>query len=269
MGTIGGIFVEDKSYLKVLPEIFQEREESINRTITKIKTNSVKVNFIDRHMSGLARGYETLGIGEWLLHADAIAAKKNFYLEAKIQEILFRKYDDKSMIVSPAYVNMSSYLRLLPALNSDSRELIDSLAKLIGNRPKAEADGHPFADNVGYAIKYLLLNKDTKAKIHIDILLGMENDEELKLRIGYGRVLKGIFDKDENSVNDGLKVMIDGYKKDNNYKDSPEEFFSIPVLAFAKLAIRKGIKVSIDDPIAPKEILAFNEIQYPVIDYIK
>jgi len=261
--------VEDKSYLEVLPEIFQERKESMNRTINKIKTNSVKVNFIDRHMSGLARGYGTLGIGEWLLHADAIAAKKNFYLEAKIQEFLFQKYDDKSVIVSLAYVNMSSYLKLLSALISDSHELIDSIARLIGNRPKEEEDGHPFADNVGYAIKYLLLNEDTKAKVHIDALLGMENDKELKLRIGYGRVLKGIFDKDEKAVNDGLKVMIDGYKKDNDYKDSPEEFFSIPVLAFAKLAIRRDFKVSIDDPIAPKEILAFHEIQYPMIDYIK
>lgn len=261
--------MEEKSYLSVFFEIFEGRKESIKIKINKFKENKIKINFIARQMESLAYDYSTLGMGEWLLHADAIAAKKNFYLEAKIQEILFQKYDDKSMIISPSFVNMSSYLRMLPAIISDSSQLIDSLAKLIGNRSKEEEDGHPFADNVGYAIKYLLLEEDTKAKVHIDKLLGMENDEELKLRIGYGRVLKGIFDADERAVNEGLKVMIECHKKDRDYKDSPEEFFSIPVLAFAKLAIRRGIKVSIDDPIAPKKILELHEIKYPVIDYIK
>lgn len=256
-------------YLNIFPEIFQERKESISRTIHKIKKNSVKENFIDRHVSSLAYGYNTIGMGEWLVNADVVAAKKNFYLEAKMQELLFKKYDDKSIIVSPAFVNMSSYLRLLSALISDSSQLIDSLANLIGNRPKEEEDGHPFADNVGYAIKYILLNEDAKAKIHIDTLLGMEKAEEMKLRIGYGRVLKAILDIDEKAVNEGLKVMIDCYKKDREYKDSPEEFFSIPVLGFAKLAIRRGIKIYINDTIAPKEILEMHGIEYPEIDYIK
>lgn len=261
--------MEENSYLNVLPEIFQKRKESIGKTINKIKTKSVKENFIDRHVSFLSLDYSTIAIGEWLLHHDVVATKQNFYLAAKIQEILFQKYDDKSMIVSSSFVNMSSYLKLLPALISDSNQIIDSLAKLIGNRPKEEEDGHPFADNVGYAIKYLLLNEDLKAKMHIDVLLGMENNKELKLRIGYGRVLKGILDVDEKAANEGLKVMLDCYKKDHEYKDSPEEFFSIPVLGFAKLAIRRGIKIYIDDTIVPKEMLETHEIEYPEIDYIK
>lgn len=261
--------MDNKSYLSVFPEIFLEGKESLNKKINKIKAGSVKEQFIAPNIHSLAGNYNTLGIGEWLLNHDVIEAKKYFHLEAKIQELLFQKYDDKSMIVSLSFVNMSSYLSLLPALISDSRQLIESLARLIGNRPKEEKGGHPFADNVGYAIKYLLLNEDTKAKLHIDRLLGMENKKEIRLRIGYGRVLKGILDADESVVNEGLRVMLDGYKKDNNYKDSPEEFFSIPVLAFAKLAIRRGINVNIDDPIVPTEILLIHEIEYPTLDFIK
>lgn len=261
--------MENKSYLSVFPEIFLEGKESLNKKINKIKAGSVKEQFIARNIHSLAGDYNTLAIGEWLLHHDVVGVKKYFYLEAKIQELLFQKYDDKNMIVSPSFVNMSSYLSLLPALISDSRQLIDSLARLIGNRPKEEKGGHPFADNMGYAIKYLLLNEDEKAKLHIEQLVGMENKKELRLRIGYGRVLKGILDADERAVHGGLKVMLDGYKKDNNYKDSPEEFFCIPVLAFAKLAIRRGINVNIDDPIVPTEILLIHEIEYPTLDFIK
>ncbi|EGO62499.1 Imm49 family immunity protein [Acetonema longum] len=257
------------SYLSAFPEIFQERKESVDTTVNKLKTGNVKNNFIDRHYSSLAYGYSTIGMGEWLLHSDAITAKKNFYLSAKLQEILFQKYDDKKIAVSPSFVVMSSYPRVLLALISDSYQLTDSLARLIGNRPKEEREtGHPFADNVGYAIKHLLLNEDAKAKTHIDALLSMENDEELKLQIGYGKVLKGILDADENAVNEGLKVMTDCHKKDDEYKDSPEEFFSIPVLGLAKLAMRRGIKISIDDPIAPKEMLEHHEIEYPAIDFV-
>lgn len=260
----------NSSYLKVFPEIFQERQEGLQKIIDKLKANSVKPNFVDSYVDLLASDYRCIGIGEWLLHADPVAAKKNFYLAAKIQEFLFQKYDDKSLLISPSFVVMSSYLKVLMAIISDSRKLINSLAILIGNRLKEEKEeGHPFADNVGYALKYLLLNDDEKAKSHIDALLNMEHNKNLKLRIGYGRVLKGILAADEKTVDEGLKVMIDGYKKDADYKGSPEEFFSIPVLAFAKLAIRRGIKVYINDPIAPKELLTTHEIEYPVIDYIK
>lgn len=259
-----------EDYLKFFPEIFQERKEGIDKKINKLKTNNVEENFLARYYSFLAGDYSILGMGEWLLHSDAIAAKKNFYLSAKLQEILFQKYENKSIPVSPSFIVMTCYPRVLMALISDSSQIIDSLAKLIGNKPNEEkAEGHLFNNHVGHAIKYLLLNEDEKAKSHVEALEKMRNHKGLRLQVGYGLVLKGILNANEKNVNEGLQVMIDCHKKDGEYKDSPEEFFSIPVLGFAKLAMRRGMKVEIDHPIAPKEMLEYHKIEYPVIDFVK
>lgn len=260
--------MKNNSYLEIFPEIFEEIKESQQKQIEKIKNKNIKKNFFDRYIYSVLSDYKSVGIGEWLVNKDAIAAKKNFYLAAKLQEILFRKYDEKEIQVQDCYVSMSSYLDLLSGLLSDSQLLIESLANLMGNRPEAEEDGHPFADNVGYALKYIILKEDEKAKVNVDKLLEMEDNKELKLRIGYARVLKAILEQDEKQLNENLSMMLRDYKKDKDYEEGPEEFFSIPVLAFAKLALMRGLKIEIEDPIVPKRFFEQDEIEYPSIDYL-
>lgn len=256
-------------YIDMYKEIFEERVEGMGRRIDKIKSKNIKEGFIDRHLDLLSIDYCDVAIGEIILNLDNIKAKQYFYLSAKIQEVLFKKYDDKTIIVAPSFVTMNRYMKILLALISDNNSLVDSLAHLIGDRTKEEQEhGHPFSNNVGYAIKYILMNNYDKAKENIDILMSMKNQKDMSLRKEYVVVLKGIIDNDIETVNRGLKCMLEDYKKEREYKNSPNELFSIPVVGFAKLAIKQGIMINFNDSIAPKIMLENNNINYPEFSLI-
>lgn len=90
----------------------------------------------------------------------------------------------------------------------------------------------------------------------------------MKLYNGYGIVLRGIIERDEAVVHEGLEYMLECHKKIKEYKGSLEGLFSTPVLGLAKLAINQGVNVTIDDPIAPKIMLEKHEVDYPELEFI-
>jgi hypothetical protein len=252
------------SYINVFPEIFEECIDSIRNSQSKLKNKSVKEGFIDKHLDLLSLDYSDAAIGEFILNSDLVKSKQYFYLSGKIQEYLFLRYDDKSIKVSPSFVTMNKYFKILIALISDDDMLVNSLAKLIGDRNEEELNnGHPFTNNVGYIIKYIILKDYNSAKERVDFL---EKDEVPNNEIfyrNYHRILKGILEKDADSVDKGLQSMLVDYKKMKAFKDSPEELFCIPVVGLAKLADRQGISVTIDDPIVPRVMLDKQNIIYP------
>ena len=267
----GGIQMAKKSasYISVFPEIFQDCIDSIKNSQDKLMNKSVKEGFIDKHLNLLSLDYCDAAVGEFVLNSDLDKSKQYFYLSSKIQEYLFLKYDDKSIKVSPSFVTMNKYFKILTALISDNNVLVNSLAKLIGGRTKEELEnGHPFTDNVGYIIKYIILEDYILARERIDLL---EKAEDIKTKVFYRtylKVLKGILETDTDSVNNGLQSMLEDYKKVREYKDLPEELFCIPVVGLAKLAVRQGISVNIDDPIAPRIMIEKQNIIYPEFNLI-
>ncbi|OOE12566.1 hypothetical protein [Fictibacillus arsenicus] len=254
-------------YLNSFPVIFLEHKQGINNKISKIKSKNVNPNFIDRYYDMLANDYCVIGIGEICLNNDILAAKKNFYLAGKIQEILFQKYDNKEMKISSSFVSvsMNKYNRLLLAILSDSEELTFSVSHLLGGRTKEETEhGHPFINNVGYTIKYIALNEDKKAMEYIENFKKIKYQKKVKPYENYIQVLNGIVERDESVVNEGLNLLIEEHKKNHTIN----ELISITALGLGKLAESKGIKVNINDQIAPYSVLKRDNINFPNLDFI-
>jgi hypothetical protein len=260
----------NRSYLDAFPEIFAETVERTARSVSNIRSKLSTPQNLYTPMYFLASEYETLGIAECVLHADIAKSKQNFYRSAKLKEFLILNYDAGGPVAVPKFaVAMNNYHTLFRALLSDNDDLINSLAHLIGGRPEEEAEhGHPFADNVGYAMKYILLGDYTKAQHHVDQLKAIADDPDLAFALGYATVFQGILLSDRQLVNEGLELQLELHKQDPDHQGLPEEIFSLQVLGLAKLALRQGIEVTLDDPITPQSLLQKHHIEYPSLDFL-
>lgn len=256
-------------YLENFPVIYEEIKQSVNNKINKIQSKNVNPNFIDRYCDMLANDYCTIGIGEICLNNNIIAAKKNFYLAGKLQEMLLQKYDNKEMKISPSFVTMNKFNRLLLAIISDSIELTTSLSGLMGGRIKEEKDyDHPFNYNVGYTLKYIIQNENEKAINYIDDLKKLKDQKEVFPYKSYIIVLNSILEGDNRNLNTGLNLLIEDHKKNDIFKDTADELISIPAIGLSKLAELKGLKVNINDDLLPN-VLKRDIIDYPNLDLIK
>jgi hypothetical protein len=255
------------NYSNHFPEIYKEIKQSVIVKINKLQQKNINKSFIYKYYEMLANDFYALGIGEICLNQDNKGAKKYFYLAGKIQEILFQKYDLQEVGISSSFVTMNKYNRLLLAMLSDSEELTFSLAKLLGGRPEEENEhGNPFINNVGYAVKYLIIEENEKAAETIENLKNIKLIKDLKQYKDHVHVLKAILERDENAVNKGLRYIIENHKKNKLFKDTSEELISIIGLGLGKLAKIKGLNIHIDDEIAPSNFLEKDIIEYPSLD---
>lgn len=255
-------------YIQYFPEIFNEIIEEQNEHIEDYRENGLPGN-AGYYYELLANGFRDIAIGEIVLNKDVIKSKQSFYLAGKMQEVLYQHYDMKKNDITADCVNANKYTSLFMALLSDNEDLINSLAKLFGGRIKEEEEDHEFNKAVGYALKYMLLGEMDNANEYIAELKKHESRKDMKYYDGYSKVLVGIIEKDSLQVNESLVYMIQCHKKlKDEYNDTPQELLSIPVLGLAKLAMRNGIEVNIDDPLSPSEFLESHTINYPVVDFV-
>jgi len=258
-----------QSYLDYIPEVMERFRRRADIKEKEIKQKKVPDNFISTYLDAIASSYSTLAVCEFLTNHNALKFKLYFHLAGKIQELSFHKYDDKSMIIDMGLVSWVHYQRFLMALLSDNKELIESLTNLVGGRPEVDKKkGSKLVNNVGYAVKYILLDDYDKAGKHVDVLKSIAGQKNMKLYNGFGGVLDGILKNDEEKVNKELEYMLQCHKKRRDHKDTPEQFLSIPALGLAKLAIIKGIKVTVENDLMPLELLERHDITYPELDFI-
>jgi hypothetical protein len=114
-------------------------------------------------------------------------------------------------------------------------------------------------------MKYLVLDNTEEVVKHLEAIDKLKKKPDL----GYEKVFKAIVEKDEKLLDEGLRYLIDRHKKNGEYKGTPDELFSIPAVALAKLAKLKGIKVEIDDEIAPAEVIEKHDVNYELLDFLK
>ena len=62
--------------------------------------------------------------------------------------------------------------------------------------------------------------------------------------------------------------MVENHKSNKKFEDTADELVSIPALGFGKLAELKGLRVDLDDVVAPYIVLNKNIIDYPNLDYL-
>ena len=209
---------------------------------------------------------QSIAIGDYVVNKDIVSMKNRFYNAAKAKELLLKFFDAMKDARPTSRVSMITYDSLFEAIISDSKELMHSLASLMGGRGKLDSDGiSTFAYHTGYVMKYLVLDNTEDVVKHVEAIDKLKKKPDL----GYEKVFKAIIEKDEKMLDEGLRYLIDRHKTNKEYKGTPDELFSIPAVALAKLAKLKGIKVEIDDEIAPAEVIEKHEVNYELLDFLK
>ena len=82
---------------------------------------------------------------------------------------------------------------------------------------------------------------------------------------GLYEILDGILTQNADGLMAGLEMRLQQHKKSKEFKNCPDEFLSIEVLALTKLARMKGIDVQIESELAPMEIINDAEAEYDLL----
>ena len=254
------------SYLQVFKnEIYLEEIEDYESSKKYLRKKGFPPNKAIFYSSFIST-FLSIGIGELVVKENVKSMKKNFYLSAKCRQKIIDLYESNPSEVSDSLVSILNYRQLMAAIISDHTQFIQEFAKQIGSREKIDKEhAHPFDYHVGYAVKWLVLGEDEKVPKHIEKLKQIGTGRKMNRYRIYADLIQALIDKNQENVQEGLERLLKSHKSDNLYIDTPEELFSIPVAAFAKMALMRGIQVEIDDPICPKEVLEKHEIEYPSI----
>ncbi len=258
-----------KAFLKELPRIYSSFTQYLDEDIAKIRMDGLPIGvgyfFVSR-----ALRLRTLAICEYLINQNIGLMKIKMYNAALCGLRSIEWFDEKKdelNVSNSLSLSTSRYLEF--ALISENIELIKEVAKKLGGRGALDSkDIGNEALYSGYALKYIVMNDYSKALEYIEKLHAMK--KLAKYNLNEGNALLGIINGDSEQVNTALVIMLAEHKKFRSYSNTEEEFICIRVLAFSKLAISKGILITIDEDLAPREIIDPTEgLVYELVVFLK
>lgn len=249
-----------KNYrVEVLPRVYNDYLEMLKEdTIEGLPSNP------SSFFSGLSTGaFKGLGICEYVINHDVLALKQYFYNSVVAAQRVLELYDADNGLKVTIGVSMMNFWSLYQGIISGNIDAVKSFAKLMGGRDvmeKKRTTIHVY--NLGYALKYIVLDDQEKAREFIDEIHRNSSDE---YNYGLYEILDGILTQNVESLMTGLEMRLQQHKKSNEFKNCPDEFLSIEVLALTKLAKMKGIDVQIESELAPMEIINDIETEYDLL----
>lgn len=260
-----------KNYIEVFPRVFMDYKEELNDDITEYRIKGLPKGYIHYYMN-LEDSFKVIGIGECILNKDVVEAKKNFYLSASMRKVIFQKRNlEDYMEGDYAYRFCEEIDAIFMALLSGDEALISSMINISGKKKESDEVkevSQIYIYNRLNAIKYIILKDFKNAKECIKEITKISGDAFMKPYLDNEKILSAIIENDENELNKALKNMAKNNKKLKQYKGSPEELFCLAALGLAKLAALNGMKVELDEPSAPKEMLEKSDIIYPKVDFV-
>ncbi|WP_066494839.1 hypothetical protein [Abyssisolibacter fermentans] len=243
------------SYLEKFDVVYEHQKKKLERKQTKYKKTGLPSNPINFY-SFLSGTLETIAIGDFILHKDINSFKNNLYnaCQAYIKAVEF--YDRNGIEESKSFMSMVSYRELLRAIASDSVEATNKIAHLMGDRGEVDAaDIDKFTYHWGYALKYIVLDRYKDALNHLDKI----KDKKRNMFADY---LRSIIEGDKTGALSNIELIISQQKNSKATKGTPHELLSITVIALVKLALLKGIDITVNDKIAPLELIVKTEVDY-------
>ncbi|MHC1686062.1 MAG: Imm49 family immunity protein [Clostridiaceae bacterium] len=250
--------LEKDEYLKSL---YEDRIESINESRMLIEKNLGNTPGI---YEGMKFARNVLGILEYLLNNNVVESKKNFYRSTLVSEWIYNEYDKGKYKIRSGLVTTYGFESLFYAVLSGNKERAIHMANLFGGRPEEEKDD--FFSNIllGYGFKYVILDDKENAYDYINKLEESKDKRGMKqYNNGYKRVYKGIIDRDEKELNEGLLFMLKNHKaRMKRNGNTLEQYFAYDSLALAMIAKDRGINIEINHELLPLEFLEPVDIDY-------
>lgn len=239
---------------KEIPEILDRYHDS-QRNI-KGDFNSVL------HM--LYRDFATL---DYLLNRNSSDFKVNMIKATECMIELLQRYENGDPI-SPSQMHMLLFTELFDALASGDIPLAIRFAHYMGGRPEIEdMYDSEYTLCMGYALKYATENNMEALQSWLPRLKALcENPKNRMLEFtGYYMVFEAFSERSVERLEKAFQVLLEGHKKKCRsakgpdfgpyFHDSPDADVFVWGIGLANLCRYYGMKVKIDDPLIPNELL--------------
>jgi len=249
------------SHDEYLKELYSDRVEHLSKVEELLKKQGANIPYI---YMGMEFDRSTLGIVEYLLNNNITESKKNFYRSSLAREWTYEAYDSGEYKISKGYVTTYVYESLFYVILSGNKERAIYMANLFGGRPKEEKDDFYPSILLGYGLKYVILDDKENAYEYINKLEESKDKRGMKqYNKGYKRVYKGIIDRDEKEVNEGLLFMLKNHKaRMKRNGNTLEQYFAYDSMALAMIAKDRNINLTINHELLPLEYLEPVNIEY-------
>ncbi len=244
------------------PQVYNDRKCAIDKDFETYKKEGLPENPINLY-SFTSMDLATIAVGRYAVDKDISGMKNDYYNAAIAKEKAIRYFDAHPEKKYAGKASMLALTGLEYAIMSNSKALQIRYATLLGGRgtaiDRASTDKHTC--NWGYALKYTVLGDDVQAMAYVEKLT-----DKSRQQLTY--CLKAILERNEEEVNRWLLETIKKRKRSKIEKETQGEILCMIAIVLAKLALMRGITVTIDDLIAPKELIELEEVDYHLVDIV-
>lgn len=248
---------------EVLPQVY----ERYNGIMSKYTLKGLPQN-PSNLFSGLCAGtLKSLGICEYLINHNTEMSKNYFYNSVVAARRVLELYDANNGLEVTMGVSMMNFWSLYQGIISENEEATIAFAEVMGGRDEMEKKAttkHVY--NLGYALKYIVLNENDKAENYVQQI---EKNKSDTYNVGLDEIFRGLLELDNAKTQSGLEKRLANHKRSREFKNTPDEFFSIEVVALTKLAESKGLKIDLDDVIAPREVIEKSTVNFELLEIMK
>ncbi|MCP9764826.1 Imm49 family immunity protein [Lacihabitans soyangensis] len=191
---------------------------------------------------------------------DIYKGKNCFFRAALLKLFLHENYDKGTYTSSNLFLVSNGFMY---SILSDNPKLINRLSIYEDN----------FLDTFGACFAKAIqacMRGDNKYLIEqITNLERHTRKGNAKNYSGISIAFKGLMEFDKNTIEEGIKEILSKHNK----QEQPtviKDYLNLEALTLAKLALRKGILVNIDNPLLPKEMIPINALEnYKGYDILK
>jgi len=252
------------SYDEYLKELYSYSAERLSKVEELLKKQGVNIPYIHDSMESRRK---TLGTVEYLLNNNIIESKKNFYKLSLAREWTYKSYDSGEYKIDKEYVTTYVYESLFYVILSGNKERAIHMANLFGGRTEDEKGDHPASKMLGYGLKYVILDDKENAYEYINKLEESKDKRGMKqYNKGYKRVYKGILDRDEKEVNEGLLFLLKNHRASMKRNGNTlEQYFAYDSIALAMIAKDRNINITVNHELLPLEYLDPVDIEYDTL----
>ncbi|MDA8233949.1 MAG: immunity 49 family protein [Clostridia bacterium] len=184
---------------------------------------------------------------KWFLEA-SINFEKPFLLLEEDNKIQRGDYSLVSARVGAHTIHM--------ALLARNTEIADRMALRV-SKQKKNSDDHPLFRICAYALSHFLLGNNTEALTFIAQNEG-KKEGEFREFIYIANIIRTIIEKDQERFNEELQKLLTRHHNLSTkgyLREQVEGYICIPGIALSILAKQAGLKVEVDNPYMPKELI--------------
>jgi hypothetical protein len=198
-----------------------------------------------------------IGIMDYLMKGDVAALRNGLTEAAKLMISLFERFEAGEPI-APSFVTMIAFRKLFDALASGDFALAVVLAQHLGGREAIEKQkDHSATINLGYTLKAFV--EQNGSNVPCRSLEALRSENYGPNFVGYIMMFDAIVAKDAAMAQAATHEIIRGHKRESKgngeFAMLEDQFISIWGIGMVNLARHYGLKVEVDDPFIPADLL--------------